>query len=468
MFMSLIMTDNSEFAKKKFWDRYISILHHNNIKPSFHRWYVIHIENYIKFYPNQRLHTHTKDNIELYLKEIGRKNTIDDFQFFQNIDALSLLFCQLLEVSWCQSVDWEYWKASAQSLKKSHPTIARDNTENTFSSKQHTRYSSNYLQPVREKHSELLQSLIAKIRTRQYSIRTEQAYELWLVRFISFHDNKTPINMGCPEVNAFLEYLAVKRNVAANTQNQALNALVFFYTHVIDKPLKDLGDYARPKRPKTLPVVMSKPETMRLLEKMDGIYYLMAALLYGTGMRLMECIRMRVKDVDFDYQQITVRRAKGEKDRVVPLPALLIDQIKKQLEETRKIYEQDLKEGNANVYLPEALVRKYPNASSEWIWQYVFPSKRLSIDPRSKIIRRHHIHENGLQKKVKKAAQSAKINKQVKCHTLRHSFATHLLEAGYDIRTVQELLGHADVSTTMIYTHVMNTPGLTVKSPLDI
>jgi integron integrase len=274
--------------------------------------------------------------------------------------------------------------------------------------------------------------------------------------------------MGTYEVTGFLEYLAVKRNLSANTQNQALNALVFFYTHILDKPLNDLGDFVRSKRPKTLPVVMSKSETMSLLGKMEGVYYLMAALLYGTGMRLMECIRLRVKDIDFGYQQITVRKAKGNKDRVVPLPETLIEQLELQLESTRKIYNLDIKEGICNVYLPEALSRKYPNASSEWIWQYVFPSQRLSVDPRSKTIRRHHIHENGLQKKVKKAAQLAAINKQVKCHTLRHSFATHLLEAGYDIRTVQELLGHADVSTTMIYTHVMNKPGLTVKSPLDI
>lgn len=328
--------------------------------------------------------------------------------------------------------------------------------------------SSKNLAPVRQAHSDVIQSLIAKIRTRGYSIRTEQTYELWLCRFIAFHDNVSPVNLGTQEVNAFLEYLAVKRHVAANTQNQALNALVFFYNHVIDKPLKDLGDHARAKRPKTLPVVMSKSETMSLLEKMDGIYYLMAALLYGTGMRLMECIRLRVKDIDFEYQQITVRQAKGNKDRVVPLPAMLTEQLKHQLEETRRVYELDLKEGNANVYLPDALAQKYPNASSEWIWQYAFPSKRLSVDPRSNTIRRHHIHENGLQKKIKKSAQMAKINKHVKCHTLRHSFATHLLEAGYDIRTVQELLGHADVSTTMIYTHVMNRPGLSVKSPLDM
>ena len=279
---------------------------------------------------------------------------------------------------------------------------------------------------------------------------------------------QVPDNNGGFEVTGFLEYLAVKRNVSANTQNQALNALIFFYTHVLDKPLNDLGDFVRSKRPKTLPVVMSKSETMSLLEKMDGVYYLMAALLYGTGMRLMECIRLRVKDIDFGYQQITVRQAKGNKDRVVPLPETLIEPLKRQLESTRKLYNLDIKDGNCDVYLPEALTRKYPNASSEWIWQYVFPSQRLSVDPRSKTIRRHHIHENGLQKKVKKAAQLAAINKPVKCHTLRHSFATHLLEAGYDIRTVQELLGHADVSTTMIYTHVMNKPGVVVKSPLDL
>ncbi len=230
----------------------------------------------------------------------------------------------------------------------------------------------------------------------------------------------------------------------------------------------DLDEFVRAKRPKTLPVVLTKPEAISLLENLEGIYYLMAALLYGTGMRLMECVRLRVKDIDFGYQQIVVRQAKGKKDRVVPLPVSLIEKLKLQLELSKTFYQQDLKDGNCNVFLPESLSRKYPNASKEWIWQYVFPSKRLSVDPRSHIVRRHHIHENGLQKQVKKAAQLAKINKQVKCHTLRHSFATHLLEAGYDIRTVQDLLGHADVSTTMIYTHVMNKPGISVQSPLDI
>lgn len=371
------------------------------------------------------------------------------------------MFCHLLKASWYRSVDWEYWKASARSLAKSHPTIARD-TLTTYVD------SSYNLTLIRETHADVIQSLIAKIRTRAYSIRTEQTYESWLCRFIGFHDNLSPLDMGTAEVNSFLEYLAVKRHVAANTQNQALNALVFFYRYVADKQLNDLGDYVRAKRPKTLPVVMTKSETMSVLEKMDGVYYLMAALLYGTGMRLMECIRLRVKDIDFGYQQITVRQAKGNKDRIVPLPETLIEQLKIQLSETKIIYEKDVKEGNANIYLPDALARKYPNASSEWIWQYVFPSKRLSVDPRSHNIRRHHIHENGLQKKVKKSAQLTDMTKQVKCHTFRHSFATHLLEAGYDIRTVQELLGHANVSTTMIYTHVMNKPGVSVKSPLDL
>ena len=455
------MTENTEFAKKKFWDKYIAILEREGINSTVQRWYVIHIENYMKFYPNQRLKNHSIKNIEEYLKEIGRKESIADFQFFQIIDALYLLFCHLLKVSWYRSVDWEYWKASARSLAKSHPTIARD-TSATYEG------SSYNLTLIREIHADVIQSLIAKIRTRAYSIRTEQTYESWLCRFIGFHDNLSPLDMGTAEVSAFLEYLAVKRHVAANTQNQALNALVFFYRYVADKQLNDLGDYARAKRPKTLPVVMTKSETMSVLDKMEGVYYLMAALLYGTGMRLMECIRLRIKDIDFGYQQITVRQAKGNKDRIVPLPETLTEQLKIQLSETKKIYEKDVKEGNANVYLPDALARKYPNASSEWIWQYVFPSKRLSVDPRSHNVRRHHIHENGLQKKVKKSAQLANITKQVKCHTFRHSFATHLLEAGYDIRTVQELLGHADVSTTMIYTHVMNKPGISVKSPLDL
>ena len=273
--------------------------------------------------------------------------------------------------------------------------------------------------------------------------------------------------MGGADIVRFLEYLAVKRSVAVNTQNQALNALVFLYTQVFRRPLGDLENFARAQRPRRLPVVLSRDEVRALVAGMPGTHKLMARLIYGTGMRLMECVRARIKDIDFDYRQIVIRNGKGGKDRVVPLPEVLCEELLAHLAAVRTLHEEDCARDLGEVYLPDALQRKYPGAARDWRWQWAFPSARLSVDPRSGVARRHHLHENGLQRAIKSAAQCAGIDKKISTHTLRHSFATHLLEAGYDIRTVQELLGHSDVSTTMIYTHVLNRGGRAVKSPLD-
>jgi len=272
---------------------------------------------------------------------------------------------------------------------------------------------------------------------------------------------------GAGQVKAFLQALAVVGRVAASTQNQALNALVFFYDQVLEQPLGELGAFARAKRPQRLPVVLSRDEVMRLLTGLHGMHATMGALLYGTGMRLMECVRLRVKDVDFGYGQIVVRDGKGQKDRVVPLPVRLVEPLRAHLEKMRGLHRDDLVLGAGAVFLPDALARKYPNAAREWGWQYVFPASRLAADPRDGTVRRHHLHETSLQKAVRAATRAAGIEKPVSCHALRHSFATHMLEGGYDIRTVQELLGHSDVKTTMIYTHVLNRGGLGVVSPLD-
>jgi integron integrase len=323
--------------------------------------------------------------------------------------------------------------------------------------------SASFLDSVREKHAPLLERLISEIRRRNYSIRTEQAYETWVCRFIAFSGHRDPRELGEKQIVAFLEYLAVRGNVAASTQGQALNALVFLYKQVLERHLEGLDDFTRAKRPKRLPVVLNRGEISRLLGYLDGTQYLMAALLYGTGMRLMECVRLRVQDLDFEYKQIVIRNGKGQKDRVVPLPKRLESALRDQLAYTKSLHQKDLEMGYGEVYLQNALARKWPNAPKEWIWQYVFPSGRLSVDPRNGKTRRHHIHESSLQKGVKAAAQTAGVTKKVNCH----SFATHLLESGHDIRTVQELLGHADVSTTMIYTHVLNRGGQGVLSPLD-
>jgi integron integrase len=317
-------------------------------------------------------------------------------------------------------------------------------------------------------HQKMLSQLRTELRVRHYSLRTEQAYEHWMRRFVTFHELKSPWELGPEAVKEYLEYLALERQVSASTQNQALNALVFLYEQVIGEPIGTLGDFTRAERPKRLPVVLTRAEVNPLLDALTATYRLMAGLLYGSGLRLMECMRLRVKDVDFAHNQIMVRDGKGQKDRVTILPQCFQPVLREHLARVKEQHETDLAQGFGAVYLWPALERKYPGAAREWIWQYVFPSGRLSVDPRSGKVRRHHIHEHALQRAVKEAAVKVGLTKQMSCHVLRHSFATHLLEGGYDSCTVQDLLGHADVSTTMIYTHVLNKPGLAVKNPVDV
>lgn len=313
----------------------------------------------------------------------------------------------------------------------------------------------------------LLDQVRDRLRVKHYSIRTETAYIHWIKRFILFHGKRHPAEMGALEMEAFLTHLAVDANVSASTQNQALSALLFLYKEVLVVELPWLGNVVRAKLPQRLPVVLTRTEVRAVLVRMKGVYALMANLLYGTGMRLMECVRLRVKDVDFERGEILVRCGKGGKDRVTMLPVSIKAGLQAHIQQRRALFDDDLRIGKTNVYLPDALARKYPNAASEWCWQYIFPAGSYSVDPRSGVERRHHIDEKLLQRAMKKAVQSAEITKLATPHTLRHSFATHLLEAGYDIRTVQELLGHSDVATTMIYTHVLNKGCRGVLSPLD-
>ena len=313
----------------------------------------------------------------------------------------------------------------------------------------------------------LLDRLRDRIRLKHYSIRTEKAYLDWNRRFILFHNKKHPRTLGVQEVEQFLTFLAVERRVASSTQNQALSAILFMYKEVLKIELPWIEDVTRAKRYEKIPAVFSKDEIRKILANLDGTNWIMAQLLYGAGLRLMECLRLRVKDIDFDRNQITVRDGKGKKDRVTMLPEIVKLHLRQHLEKVNIIHKQDLSEGYGEVYLPFALERKYPRANKEWGWQYVFPSRKRSVDPRSNKIRRHHINEQTLQRVVKKAIKATNLVKPGSCHTLRHSFATHPLEAGYDIRTVQELLGHKDVRTTMIYTHVLNKGGKGVISPAD-
>jgi integron integrase len=305
------------------------------------------------------------------------------------------------------------------------------------------------------------------IRKKHYSIRTEQAYVDWMKRYIFFHDKRHPKDMGANEISAYLSYLARDRNVSASTQNQALNALVFLYKQVLGIEIGDLGPTERAKKPERLPTVMSREEVRRLLAAMTETHQLMAKLLYGCGLRLMKCARLRVKDIDFDRNHILIWDGKGMRDLSTMLPEQLKPFITEQIGRVKVLHDQDLRNGLGDVYLPFVRERKYPHAAREFGWQYLFPAERISVDPRSGKKRRHHISEDGLQRAVQKAARSAGITKHVSPHTFRHSFATHLLEAGYDIRTVQELLGYKDVTTMMIYTHVMKKGGLGVRSPLD-
>ena len=304
-------------------------------------------------------------------------------------------------------------------------------------------------------------------RVRHYSPRTEKTYIQWIKRYIFFHDKRHPKDMGAQEINAFLSWLATSQKVSAATQNQALNALVFLYHQVLKIDPGDFGEVVRAKKKKRLPVVLGRDEVQAVLSNLHGDWWLVVSLLYGSGMRLMEGIKLRVKDLDFERLEVTVREGKGGYDRRTMLPQSLVEPLQKHLRKVKAIHDDDLAAGYGEVWLPGALSRKYPNAGREWGWQYVFPASRRSRDPESGEIRRHHTFETNIQKAVKAAVREAGITKRVGPHTFRHCFATHLLEAGYDIRTVQELLGHKDVKTTMIYTHVLNKGGKGVQSPLD-
>jgi len=432
-------------------DSYKQCLEAENIPQNRVRWYVSWIDQFARRSPVP-LEKRTPEDVEEFLRDLLQRPNLQDWQHAQAIDALRILYRVLLKAPW--ATEWQ-WNQDSQGMDRSSSIRAESVFRDTRA-------------PMSSELSDLIDRIRTEIRTRHYSIRTEDAYVDWVCRYAGFLGARMIQDAGEEEIRGYLEYLAKERRVAASTQRQALNALVFLYQEVMGREIRDIGEYARPKRPKRLPVVLSREEINRLLERLTGTYALMGGLLYGTGMRLMECVRLRVADVDFELGQIIVRDGKGQKDRVTMLPEKYRSALQEHLNKVRLLHDKDVAEGNGDVYLPSALERKYRNAGKEWRWQYVFPSDRLSVDPRSRKVRRHHLHENALQRAIKQATDAAGLSKRVSCHTLRHSFATHLLEAGYDIRTVQELLGHSDVSTTMIYTHVLNRPGLAVRSPVDM
>jgi integron integrase len=322
--------------------------------------------------------------------------------------------------------------------------------------------------PPAPQPKKLLDRYSEALRNLHYSLRTERTYSGWVRQYILYHNKRHPSEMGPAEINEFITHLVNQKSISASTQNQAISAILFLYRNVLQIDLDETALLPiRPGRPKRVPTVLSRQEAKRVIARMDGVYKIMTQLMYGSGLRLMEVMRLRVKDLDFDNRQIIVRDGKGENDRITMFPDTLLEPLRLQVQTVRSLHEQDLALGLGTVYLPYALDRKYPNANREFAWQYVFPAPYHSIDPVSGVRQRHHLNESGLQKAVKQAARQALIDKPVTPHTFRHSFATHLLENGYDIRTVQELLGHKDVKTTMIYTHVLNRGGLAVKSPLD-
>jgi len=314
----------------------------------------------------------------------------------------------------------------------------------------------------------LLNQVRAELRKRHYSHRTEEAYIGWIRSFIRYHGIRHPREMGKDEVEGFLSHLAVDRKVAAATQNQALSALLFLYRDVLGITLEWLDNVVRAKKPARLPVVLTREEVTTILSRLHGPNWIAGMLMYGAGLRLLECLRLRIKDIDFGYRQIVVREGKGNKDRITILPKAVEDRLKLHLEEVKILHGKDLMARAGYVMLPEGLEKKYPQANRQWSWQWVFPATRYFQGPTTDRRFRHHLHETVLQRAVKEAASRAGLAKRVTCHTFRHSFATHLLEEGYDIRTIQELLGHRDVTTTMIYTHVLNRGGKCVRSPLDL
>jgi integron integrase len=320
---------------------------------------------------------------------------------------------------------------------------------------------------IQLKKPRLLDQVRQRIRTKHYSIRTEESYLNWIRKYIFYHNKRHPKEMGANEINEFLSSLAVKENVSASTQNQALCAIIFLYREILKIEIGEIKGIIWAKKPKRIPVVFTSKEIKEIFKHLAGPKWIMANLLYGSGLRILECLRLRIQDIDFGYKQITVRDAKGSQDRITMLPEIVISPLKEHLQKVKELHEEDLKNGYGTVYLPYAIERKYSKAIYEWNWQYFFPSKNLSIDPRSGRKQRHHIGEMVLSRAIKEAIRRAGITKRGSAHSLRHSFATHLLESGYDIRTVQELLGHKNVETTMIYTHVMNKGGKGVKSPAD-
>jgi len=423
-----------------FWTEYKAVLTKLSISEKKSNYYISWAQTFERFLNGLPLSEASLDMVKSFLADIARDGRIKEWQQDQARHALEILYDEYLKIDFKAPGAWQ--GPFKDAVKDPHGFEIL--------------------------HGGLLRRVEAECRVRHYSIRTEEAYVTWARRFLSFCNSQDTAQLGPQDIKKYLEFLAQERNVSAGTQNQALNALVFLFTQVMKKEPGDFSDFARARKPVRVPTVLTKNEMNMLLGRLDGECLVMAGLLWGSGLRVMECMQLRIKDIDFETGQITIRNGKGAKDRVTMLPERFAGPLREQIERTKKIYEEDRAHDTEGVYMWPGLERKYPTAGKEWIWQYVFPAQRLSVDPRSRAVRRHHVDPDVLQRRIKQASQEAGITKQVSCHTLRHSFATALLQSGSDIRTVQELLGHSDVATTMIYTHVLNKPGMVpVVSPAD-
>ncbi len=444
----------------RFWLKYADLLKRFRVSAKAIPWYRRHVEGFMADHPKVKLRSHTAESVERWLVRIGRNPNLTEWQFRQKVDALRILMGHLLKLPWSQTFDWDRWSSGAQALESDHPTLAR-----TYEMIDKAVEDPKNL--LARHYPDIYRKCLVALRLPEYATNTEKSYLSWVNRFLRYHHGRHPNDCAEAEVASFLEHLTLERKVAGATQAQALNALVFFFSRVMERPLGEIGPYKRPKKPKRIPSVLSPQELNSLLKQLTGINWLIIHLMYGTGMRVMECVRLRLLDLDFDYRHIVVRAGKGMKDRTVPMPEVLVDPLQSQIKQVKQQHELDLSAGFGSVYLPNALSRKYPNADKELRWQYLFSASRIAQDPRTGALRRHHLHQSVVQKMVKRSAEAAGIQKRITSHTLRHTFATHLLESGADIRTVQDLLGHADVSTTMIYTHVIGRGGHGARSPLD-
>lgn len=451
-------------SNKKIWRDFSASLKKKNINQQAILWYVKRARYFLSKAKNTPLSELTIERVVQYLEYISRDQVVNDWQVNQSVDAIHFLLRDIFKLAWSNDIDWPSFQKNVDYISPNHSTLVREIDIPELIAQR----VADFDQPLQDVYGKLLTKLVRTLRVRNYSSRTEEVYLMWAVRFLRFYGDAGSTGITEHNVRHFLEHLALERHIAPNTQKQALNSLVFMFRYGLERPLGDISDFIKAKSTQRLPDVLSIQEVRQVLEKLSGLHYVMAGLLYGSGLRLMECVRLRVQDVDFDYHQLMIRNGKGLKDRVVPLPQRFVADLRQQIEKVKQIHTKDLTLNVASVYLPYALTRKYPNAGKELGWQYLFPSTRIATDQRTGKTRRHHLHESGLQKMIKRAGKESGVTKRVHSHVFRHSFATHLLEAGYDIRTVQELLGHSDVSTTMIYTHVMNKPGLNIKSPMDL